>query len=54
MDFNARVDINCERKDRLTEGWTENPMAISHLAKAGATKTQLKNMEGGVGGGGGG
>ena len=37
MDLNARVDINCGRKDRQTENW----MPISHLAKAAATKTYL-------------
>ena len=34
MDLNARVDINCGRKD----GRTKNRTPISHLAKAGATK----------------
>ena len=34
MDLNARVDVNCGRKDGQTENWTP----ISHLAKAGATK----------------
>ena len=33
MDLNARVDVNCRRKD----GRTENRMLISHLAEAGAT-----------------
>ena len=33
MDLNARVDVNCGRKN----GRTENRMPISHLAKAGAT-----------------
>ena len=37
MDLNARVDVNCERKD----GRTENPTPISHLAKAGATKINV-------------
>ena len=39
MDLNARVDVNCGRKD----GRTENRTPISHLAKAGATK-MAKNM----------
>ena len=34
MDLNARVDVNCGRKDERTETRT----TISHLAKAGATK----------------
>ena len=34
MDLNARVDVNCGRKD----GLTENRTPISHLAKAGETK----------------
>ena len=34
MDLNARVDVNCGRKD----GRMENRTPISHLAKAGATK----------------
>ena len=34
MDLNARVDVNCGRKD----GRTEHRTPISHLAKAGATK----------------
>ena len=34
MDLNARVDVNCGRKDGRTENWKP----ISHLAKAGATK----------------
>ena len=38
MDLNARVDINCGRKEGRTDGWTKNRMPISHLAKAGATK----------------
>ena len=42
MDLNARVDVNCGRKDAqtdgLTDGRTENRTPISHLAKAGATK----------------
>ena len=37
MDLNARVDVNCGRKD----GRTENRTPISHLAKAGATKMSL-------------
>ena len=41
MDLNARVDVNCGRKDGrtdgLAEGRTENRTPISHLAKAGAT-----------------
>ena len=43
MDLNARVDVNCGRKDGrmdgLTDGRTENRTPISHLAEAGATKT---------------
>ena len=47
MDLNARVDVNCGRNDRRTDGWTEGRTGgrktgrlgpISHLAKAGATK----------------
>ena len=34
MNLNAKVDVNCGRKD----GRTENRTPISHLAKAGATK----------------
>ena len=37
MDLNARVNVNCGRKD----GRTENRTPISHLAKAGATKNEL-------------
>ena len=37
MDLNARVDVNCGRKDGQTDGQTENQTPISHLAKAGAT-----------------
>ena len=36
MDLNARVDVNCGRKDGRMDGQTENRMPISHLAKAGA------------------
>ena len=36
MDLNARVDVNCGRKDRRTDGRTKNWTPISHLAKAGA------------------
>ena len=43
MDLNARVDVICGQKDGrtdgLTDGQTENRTPISHLAKAGATKT---------------
>ena len=35
MDLNARVYVNCGPKD----GRMENRMPISHLAKAGVTKT---------------
>ena len=38
MDFNARVDVNCGRKD----GQMENQMPISHLAKVGVTKSQTQ------------
>ena len=38
MDFIARVDVNCGRKDGRTDGRTENRTPISHFAKAGATK----------------
>ena len=42
MDLNARVDVNCGRKDGrtdgLTDGRTENRTPISHLTKEGATK----------------
>ena len=38
MDLNARVDVNCGRKD----GRTENRKPISHLAKAGATKKNIQ------------
>ena len=40
MDLNARVDVNCGRKD----GRTENRTPISHLAKAGATKTVRNSL----------
>ena len=40
MDLNARVDVNCGRKDRRTDGLTENRTPISHLAEASATKTK--------------
>ena len=33
MDINARVDVDCERKD----GQMEIRASISHLAKAGMT-----------------
>ena len=46
MDFSASVDVNCGRRD----GLTENRTPISHLAKAGVTK--MMNV-GGSGGGGG-
>ena len=44
MVLNARVDVNCGRKDGRTDGRkdgrtdgrTENRTLISHLAKAGA------------------
>ena len=43
MDLNARVDLNCGCKDggidRLMDGQMEDRTPISHLAKAGATKT---------------
>ena len=46
MDLNARVDINCGRKDGRTDLRTENRTPLSHHAKAGATKkscsTQLR------------
>ena len=49
MDLNARVDVNCGRKDGRTDGRTENRTPISHLAKAGATKSRSRlNAEGGV------
>ena len=38
MDLNARVDVNCGRK----EGQMENLTPISHLAKADATKMVKK------------
>ena len=38
MDLNARVDVNCGRKDGRTDGRTEDRTPISHLVKAGATK----------------
>ena len=41
MDLNARVDVNCGRKDGQTDGPTENRTPISHLAKAGATKSKI-------------
>ena len=41
MDLNARVDVNCGRKDGWTEVRTDNRTPISHLAKAGATKSLL-------------
>ena len=37
MDLKARVDVNCERKD----GLTENRTPMSHTAKAGATKKTI-------------
>ena len=42
MDLNARVDVNCGLMDGRTDGWTENRTPISHLAQAGATKTEGK------------
>ena len=39
MDSYARVSVNCGWKD----GRTENRMPISHLAKAGATKMEIKH-----------
>ena len=45
MDLNARVDVDCGRKDGLTDGWTDgqtkNQTPISHLDKAGATKSGI-------------
>ena len=41
MDLKARVDVNCERKDRQMNGQTENWTPISHKAKAGGTKKHL-------------
>ena len=41
MDLNARVEVNCGRKDEQTDGrtdrWMENRTPILHLAKAGVT-----------------
>ena len=44
MDLNARVDVNCGRKDGRTDWRTENWTPISHLAKAGATKTITRHF----------
>ena len=45
MDLNARVEVNCRRKDGRTDGLkdgqTENRMPISHLAKAGLTAYKI-------------
>ena len=41
MDLNARVEVNCERKD----GQTENRMPILHLAKADVTKKKKKEKK---------
>ena len=41
MDLNARVDVNCGRKD----GLMDNRTPILHLAKAGATKTVICKKE---------
>ena len=45
MDLNARVDVNCGRKDGRTDALKTG--GISHLAKAGATKIIKKecNLE---------
>ena len=47
MDLNARIDVNCGRKDErmdgLTDGRKENRTPISHLATAGATKMKFHN-----------
>ena len=45
MDLNARVDVNCGRKDGRMDGLTENRTPISHLAKAGATKMKITTRE---------
>ena len=39
MDINVRDDVHCGRKDGRADGRTENRTPVSHLAKAGATKT---------------
>ena len=60
MDLNARADVNCGQKDGRTDGrtdrrtdgltdgrtdrQTEIRTPISHLAKAGATKTNLSQL----------
>ena len=52
MDVNARVDVNCGRKDGrmdgrtngLTDRRTENRTPMSHLAKAGATKMSFVHI----------
>ena len=41
MDLNARVDVNCGRKDGRKDGRTENRTPISYLAKAGASKKKV-------------
>ena len=42
MGLNARVGVNCGRKESRTDGRidgrTENRTPLSHLVKAGATK----------------
>ena len=39
MDLQARVDVNCERKDGLMDGRTDgNRTPMSHAAKASETK----------------
>ena len=46
MDLNARVDLNCGRKDGRTDGRTENRTPISHLAKEAEKKiTYLLYLE---------
>ena len=40
MDLNARVYVNCGRKD----GRTENRAPISHFGKVGATEKDKTNM----------
>ena len=46
--LNARVDVNCKRKDARTDGRTdgrtENHKPISHLAEAGATETVIVTL----------
>ena len=48
MDLNARVDVNCGRKDIPPDGQTETWTPILHLAKAGETKKNMNSIEDGI------